>query len=184
MIMNNINMPDIIKIINNLTNYFNSKNIKFVVSGSVAIKYLCELYSVENNIKINNLDIYYLANTPITNEYIQEYHRVQTAPHSSLSYETKDGFKINLTMTRSHRMKYIDFNNIKLMHPNNLVSFYEDDNENINSAEKLDVLNELNLITDDFSDLYIHKDDIHNENTSSIESIEPIEPLSKRFLFP
>ncbi len=173
-------MSDIINIINNLTNYFNSKNIKFVVSGSVAIKYLCELYSVENNIKINNLDIYYLANTPITNEYIHEYRRVQTAPHSSLSYETKDGFKINLTMTRSHRMKYIDFNNIKLMHPNKLVSFYEDD-ESTNSAEKLDVLNELNLITDDFPDLYIHKDDIHNEDSSSIESIEP---LSKRLLFP
>jgi hypothetical protein len=174
-------MSNITEIIDNLTKYFNTKNINFVISGGVAIKYLCDLYSIKNNIQINNLDIYYMANTPITNEYIHDYHRIQTAPHSSLSYKTNDGFKINITMTRSNRMKYIEFNNIKLMHPHKLVSFYDEDDLTMEIAEKLDILTELISITKHLPDLYLYKDSMYKDE--DISSSEPIEPLSKRLLF-
>jgi hypothetical protein len=120
-------MTDIIDIINNITNFFNERNIKFVIGGSYAIKQLAEMFSIENDVNVNNIDIFYLENTPITPEYIYTYQRVQTAPCTSLTYITKENYNINITMCRVNSINYINYNNIKFMHPLKILSYYQDD---------------------------------------------------------
>ena len=120
-------MTDINDIIKNITTFFNNRTIKFVIGGSYAIKQYCEMFSIENNIHVNNIDIFYLENTPITPEYIHTYRRVQSAPCSSMTYLTEDGFNINISMCRINSISYINYNNIKFMHPIKLLSYYKDD---------------------------------------------------------
>ncbi len=173
-------MSNLTEIINNITNFFNTNNIKFVIGGGIAINYLCDKYSINTNFEINNLDIFYLANTPIAATFIGDYRRIQNAPCRSATYMTKDDFKINLTMTRTNNMRYIEFNNMKLMHPNNLISYYNDDF----SFEPIiiDKINVLNKLIDNVSNqpnLYINKIDylkIDNESRTSSNG----EPLARR----
>lgn len=173
-------MSNLTEIINNLTHFFNTHNIKFVIGGGVAINYLCNKFSINNNFEINNLDIFYLANTPIAATFIGDYWRIQNTPCRSATYKTKDNFNINLTMIRTNNMRYIEFNNMKLMHPNNLISYYNDDN--INNNINIDKTNVLNKIIDNVSNepiLYINKVDYlkidHESHTSSNG-----EPLARR----
>ena len=122
-------MTDINDIINNITIFFNIRSTSFVIGGSYAIKQYCEMFSIENNIHVNNIDIFYLENTPITPEYIHTYRRKQGSPCTSMTYLTEDGFNINITMCRTNSISYINYNNIKFMHPNKLISYYKDDFE-------------------------------------------------------
>jgi len=134
-------MTDINDIINNITNFFNERNIRWVIGGSYAIKQLADMFSIENDINVNNIDIFYLGNTPITPEYIHTYRRVQNAPYSSMTYLTEDNYKINITMCRVNSIAYI-YNNMKLMHPIKLLSYYMDDfnfeNIHINKIKIID----------------------------------------------
>jgi hypothetical protein len=169
-------MSNLTEIINNLTNFFNTNNIKFVIAGGVAINYLCDKCSINNNFEINNLDIFYLANTPIAATFIGDYWRIQNAPCRSATYKTKDNFNINLTMTRANNMRYIQFNNMKIMHPNNLISYYNNDIIHLN---KINVLKKIIDSVSDETILYINKVDylkIDNESHASSNG----EPLARR----
>jgi len=139
-------METIHQMIDILNNFFNTKNIQYIIGGSMAIRMLADMFSIENNVAINNLDIFYLANTPITNEFIGNYQRMQNTPHTSVSYVNELGFHINLTMCRSNNMRYINFNGMKLMHPNKLHSYYTEEvlTEPAN-IEKLILLSDLSL---------------------------------------
>jgi hypothetical protein len=170
-------MSNLTEIINNLTNFFNTHNIKFVIAGGVAINYLCDKCSINNNFEINNLDIFYLANTPIAATFIGDYWRIQNSPCRSATYKTKDNFNINLTMTRTNNMRYIQFNNMKIMHPNNLISYYNDDI--IINLNKINVLKKIIDSVSDETILYINKVDylkIDNESRASSNG----EPLARR----
>jgi hypothetical protein len=119
-------MESINDTLNNMTVFFNSRNIPFVVGGAYGIELACNKHSILPNFKVNNLDIFYMSNTPITPEMIFTYRRKQTAPCSSLTYVTEDGFDINLTMIRRHNINIITFGSYKIMHPRQLISYYYD----------------------------------------------------------
>ncbi len=136
-------MSNITTIINNITDFFNSKDIPFIIGGDFAIQQLCQMHSITFDYNINSLEIFYLANTPITNEYIGQYHRSQTSPHNSMTYTTENGFQINLTRCRCDSMRYIEFNNMKLMPPNRIMHYYNDEDDvNIN-LNKIFILEDL-----------------------------------------
>ena len=99
-------------IVNNFNAFFTQRNINFIIGGGYAISTLCNKYDLKYDIDINNLDIFYLANTPITPEYIHTYKRIQDCPHASMSYITEDGFCINLTMLRINSILCVKENNI------------------------------------------------------------------------
>ncbi len=173
-------MSTLTHIINNLTHFFNTNNIKFVIGGGVAINYLCDKYSINTNFEINNLDIFYLANTPIAATFIGDYWRIQNTPCRSATYMTKEDFKINLTMTRANNMRYIEFDNMKLMHPTNLISYYNDDfSFEPVIIDKISVLNNLIEIVSNHPSLYINKVDYLKVDTESRTSSNG-EPLARR----
>jgi hypothetical protein len=124
-------MDTINDVLNKMALFFNSRNIPFVVGGGYAISLLCEKYSIQVPFDVNNLDIFYMANTSITPEMISSYRRKQSSPCTSLTYVAEDGFEINLTMIRSHYINIITvgYNNIKVMHPKQLISYYNDEYE-------------------------------------------------------
>ncbi len=173
-------MSNLIEILDNITRFLNANNIKFVIGGGVAINFLCQKYSFDKIFKINNLDIFYLANTPIASSFIGDYKRVQDVLCRSSTYSTKDGFKINMTMTRSNSMRYIEFNNMKLMHPSNLISYY---NEVFSFEEiNIDKINTLNNIIDNVSkhpSMYINKIEYQRFDNESRTSTNG-EPLARR----
>ena len=167
-----IDMSSITDIINNLTSFFNTKNMPFVIGGEYAIQQLCHMFSINYNYEVNSLDIFYLANTPITNEYIFEFRRCQSSPHNSMSYMNADGFQINITLCRSNSMRYISNNTFKFMHPARIMTYYNDDvNRNLN---KIFTLEELNDRTQTHQTNYIHCNNSQPEETTSIE------PLARR----
>ncbi len=173
-------MSNLTEIIDNLTRFLNNNNIKFVIGGGVAINYMCEKFSINTNFKIRNLDIFYLANTPITANFIGDYSRIQNAPSRSVTYMTKDDFKINITMVRANAMRYIQFNNIKLIHPKNLLSYYEDAfSFNQTIFDKMDVLNKIINIVSKEPDMYINKVDYLKVDIESRTSSNG-EPLARR----
>ncbi len=114
-------------IIDNFKEFFTQRNINFIIGGGYAIRLLCDKHKLKYDIDVNNLDIFYLANTPITPQYINNYKRVQDCPHASMTYITEEGFRINLTMLRINSILCIKENNINIMHPTKLLSFYEDE---------------------------------------------------------
>ena len=125
-------MESISDALNNMTLFFNSRNIPFIVGGGYGIKLLCNKHSILPEFEVKNLDIFYLSNTPITPEMIFSYRRKQNAPCSSVTYVAEDGFEINLTMTRRHNFNFTFsgcFKNIKIMHPMQLMSYYYDEFE-------------------------------------------------------
>ncbi len=123
-------METIEDVLNNFAEFFNSRNIPFIIGGGYAIKLLCDKYSILFTHNVNNLDIFYLTNTPITPEKIKHYKRKQTSPCTSVTYIAEDGFEINLTMMRSHIINIIiDDNQNKIMHPKNLINYYIDEFE-------------------------------------------------------
>ncbi len=120
-------METVNEILNNFIKYFNTNNIPFVIGGGMGVKMLCELFSIPVSFDVNNLDIFYLANTPITISQISSYRRM-TEPRTTTTYTTEDGFNINLTMKRNHTMNFIHYDdNIKIMHPKNLILYYIDE---------------------------------------------------------
>ncbi len=168
-------MSSITDIINNLIEFFNTKNIPFIIGGDYAIQKLCEMKSITYDYEINNLDIFYLANTPITNEYIYEYHRVQSTPHNSMFYITPNGFQINLTMCRSHSMRYISHNHMKLMLPTRMLSYV---NEDINrNLDKLLILEELIDMFNNSQTNYIYR---NNNQPEEYQPSQQFEPLARR----
>ncbi len=166
-------MSNITNIINNLISFFNTKDIPFIIGGDFAVQQLCQMYSITFNYNINSLEIFYLANTPITNEYIFQYRRHQSSPHNSMTYMTEDGFQINLTLCRSNSMRYIQINNLKIMHPARIMSYYNDD-ININ-LDKLFILEEIIGLTINIQPNYIHR-----YNQSEQQNIIIGEPLARR----
>ena len=114
-------------IINNFNEFFSERSINFIIGGGYAISLLCNKHKLKYDIDINNLDIFYLANTPITPQYIKNYKRLQDCPHASMTYITEEGFRINLTMLRINSIVCVKENNINIMHPTKLLSFYEDE---------------------------------------------------------
>ncbi len=121
-------MDTINDIIYNISNYFNSNNIPFVVGGGYGVKLLCDLFSIHVSFDVNNLDIFYLANTPITTSCISSYRRM-TEPRTTTTYTTEEGFNINLTMVRNNYLSFIHNDYLKIMHPNKLIGYYMDDFE-------------------------------------------------------
>jgi hypothetical protein len=119
-------METINDILNNISNFFNSNNIPFVIGGGYGVKMLCELYSIHVNFDVNNLDIFYLSNTPITTSYISSYRRISD-PRTTTTYTTEEGFNINFTMTRSSHINFIQYDNMKIMHPKKLITYYADE---------------------------------------------------------
>jgi hypothetical protein len=119
-------MEQVAPILNNLNVYFNNNNINFVIGGGYAINLLSKIANVDNVFNINNLDVFYMANTPITPQYIHTYRRVQDSPRSSTTYITENGFNINLTMIRSNYIRCVKYNNFNVMLPMKLYSYYED----------------------------------------------------------
>ena len=165
-------MSSITDIINNLTYFFNTKNMPFVIGGDYAIQQLCHMFSINYNYEINSLDIFYLANTPITNEFIFEFQRCQSSPHNSMTYMNADGFQINITLCRSNSMRYISNNTFKFMHPARIMSYYNDDiNTNL---DKIFTLEELNELAQTHQTNYIHC------NNNQPDEYIPTEPLARR----
>ncbi len=119
-------METVNDILNNFTNFFNSNNVPFVIGGGYGVKMLCDIYSICVDIDVNNLDIFYLSNTPITTSYISSYRRT-TDPRTTTVYTTEAGFNINLTMIRSNYINFIQYDNMKIMHPKKLITYYNDE---------------------------------------------------------
>jgi hypothetical protein len=124
-------MVDISTILNNLTEFFNNRNINFIIGGGSAISILSKMLNMDDIFGFNNLDIFYMANTPITPQYIHTYRRVQDCPHTSTTYITEGGFNINLTMIRNESIRCIKYNYmnnyINIMHPMILYYYYDDE---------------------------------------------------------
>ena len=176
-------MASIIDIINNLTKFFNQQNIPFVIGGSIAIKELCNMHYIENNIIVNNLDIFYLANTPITPEYIGSYRRVQSCPHASVTYLTEESFQINMTMCRTNNIRFVSYKNMKIMHPIKLISYYNDEfSFNDINIEKINILENLIKEVRGYPNYYITKknDEDINESIYPSSNMFHCESLSSR----
>lgn len=139
---------EITNIMNNINSFFVSRNINYFIGNGYGINLLCEMNNINCPFGISNLDIFYMANTPITPEYIFTYRRVQDCPHTSTTYITEEGFNINLTMIRNYSMRYIEYNNFKIMHPEIIISYYEDEiNKTEIHFEKMSLLDFLSSIT-------------------------------------
>ncbi len=119
-------MANIIDAFYNFKNFFNSQSIPFVVGCGYGIELLCEKYYIKPIFEVKNLDIFYIANTPITPENIGNYKRRQTSPCSSLTYVNEEGFEVNITMCRIQYMRFIEYNEIKIMHPARIMTYYSD----------------------------------------------------------
>ena len=114
-------------ILNNLNDFFTQRSINYVIGGGCAISILCNKHKLKYDIEINNLDVFYLANTPITSEYIHTYKRSQDCPHASMTYITEEGFCINLTMLRINSILCVKEDNINIMHPSKMIHYYDDE---------------------------------------------------------
>ncbi len=114
-------------IINNINTFFEQRNIKYVIGGGYGVSLLCNMYQLAHIIGINNVDIFYMSNTPITAQYISNYKREQDCPHTSVTYITEEGFRINVTMLRTYSLHYIKYGNFNIMHPTQMLSYYHDE---------------------------------------------------------
>ena len=173
-------MESINDTLNNITKFFNSRNIPFIVGCGYGVKLLCDKYSILPTFEVNNLDIFYMANTPITPEMIFTYRRKQTAPCSSLTYVAEDGFEINLTMMRRHHFNIITFGSYKIMHPKQLISYYYDEFERtlIQDLKIFILSNIIELENENKTLVLISTNQIITENNS----ITPPQKRSKRSL--
>ncbi len=149
--------------VNNIIKYFKSEHIPYVIGGGYAIKLLCDKYSVLCPFDINNIDIFYMSNTPIATKYIGNARRKEDSLRTTITYMTPEWVDINLTMKRCHYMNIIQYKGMNIMHPGNLIQFYNDDFErneiqdykmfilnsilDIIKSEPKIVLNKTNLIT-------------------------------------
>ena len=164
-------MESINDTLNNITLFFNSRNIPFIVGGGYGIKLACNKHSILPNFGVHNLDIFYMANTPITPEIIFTYRRKQTSPCSSLTYVTEDGFEINLTMMRRPHVNIITFGNYKIMHPKQLISYYYDEYEQNELYDlKLFILtNIIELESENKMLVLTNTNQINSENNSTVK---------------
>jgi hypothetical protein len=118
---------DMTNIMNNIKTFFEQRNINYVIGGGYGVSLLCNMYQLDHIISISNLDIFYMSNTPITAQYISNYKREQDCPHTSVTYITEEGFRINATMLRINSLNYIKYGNINIMHPTQMLSYYHDE---------------------------------------------------------
>ena len=181
-------MSFFIETINNFTRFMNDNNIPFVIGGSVAIKYLCNKFGIQEDIDINNLDIFYLANTPITTSTIYGSTRIQSAPHTTMSYQTSDGLIINLTLCRMNKMRFIQYQNIKFMHPSKIISYYYDEfNFEDTQFHKINLLLAITLQSNNETSVYITRQQSEPES-DTLNIPPPIlnfgqEPPSRRLFY-
>jgi hypothetical protein len=139
---------------------------KWAVSGSFAIDMWCAVLRLPlTECTPNNIDIVYSKMTPITNEKIGSYTRVQTSPCTSVTYENSGFTPINFTMSRAG-IKYYEVEDIKIMSPTTLLSWYEDEPEKY--QEKIALLNEIISLTQEFEFKYMYpKEQTQNDGDNA-----------------
>jgi hypothetical protein len=109
-------------IINHFKQFFVQRDIKFVIGGSLAIKMLAERFNIQHNINPNNIDIFYLANTPITPANIGNFNRIND-PCRSMTYTNND-VNVNVTMMRNNYIDYFKVGGFNIMNPEMISTFY------------------------------------------------------------
>jgi hypothetical protein len=130
--------------VNNIIKYFKSENIPYAIGGGHAIKLLCDKYSVVCPFDVNNIDIFYMSNTPIPTKKIGNATRKEDSLRTTITYITPEWVDINLTMKRNHYMNIIQYKGMNIMHPINLISYYNDEFELDEIQEyKLFILNSI-----------------------------------------
>ena len=183
-IMSSIN-ENLIKISHDLK----KKGIPHVVGGAFAILMLCKKYGIECPFGINNVDIFYMKNTPIPYKFIHNACRKVDSLRTTNTYVTPDKIEINLTMVRSHRMAFIPYEimgyTIYIMHPCHLISYYNDDFERTEMHDYklfilnyiLDIINtDARMIIEKNYHIYIENNIVENDPQES----RPKNSLNKR----
>ncbi len=133
-------------------------NDKWVVGGSFAIDFWCAFLNIGYLEEFpKNVDILYSRMTPLTFEKFGAYKRLQSTPHSSMTFQNGQMTPINLTMTRS-TIKYYEVEGVKLISPASLIMWYEDD-DSINSENKKTLLREIIFRTENMEFNYIYSRD-------------------------
>jgi hypothetical protein len=159
-------------IVDNFIKYLKSENIPYAIGGGLAIQILCKKYSIQCPFEINNIDIFYMSNTPIASKIIGQASRKQDSLRTTITYISPDGIEINLTMLRSPYLKIIQFKEMNIMHPCHLISYYNDDFERTELYDyKLFILNHILDIIKTDTNLIIDK---HNQTFIEKTAIKPI----------
>ena len=156
-----------LSIINNLKEFFNNRDIEFIIGGGYAIRLLAIMAGIECDFPFHNLDIFYMANTPITAETINDFRRIQNAPYTSVTYINNQGMRINITMLRSHHMRCAIHRDINIMHPMKLYNYYVDIiNQTPIHFQKMIMLKNIDVIIpqDKIKIIYKYNPDNDNEN--------------------
>ncbi len=149
-------------------------NNNWVVAGGFAIDIWCTMSGVQlPDVLPNNIDIVYAKMTPIVCETVGNYKRIQTTPHTSVTYNNPGFTPINLTMTRNN-IKYYEFEGLKIMSPSSLLSWYEEEPELY--QEKISQLRDIISRTTHLEFNYIY-----SKNIPSINSLN--ESPAKRMMF-
>lgn len=115
--------------VNNMISFFKHNNIPYVIGGGYAIKLLCDKYSVLCPFDVNNIDIFYMSNTPIATKIIGNASRKEESLRTTITYTTSEWIDINLTMMRCPYIDIINYKGMNIMHPRHLLSYYNDDFE-------------------------------------------------------
>jgi hypothetical protein len=161
--------------VNNMIKYFKENDIPYAIGGGYAIKLLCDKYSVLCPFDINNIDIFYMSNTPIAPKKIGNATRKEDSLRTTITYITSEGIIINLTMKRSHYMNIIQYKGMNIMHPINLITYYNDDFERDEIKEyKLFILNSILEIIKFEPKLILNK-----TNLITTEKITVVDPQSR-----
>ena len=167
-------------VMNNLSDFFDNRSIQFIIGGGYAIKILAQVSRIECPFPIHNLDIFYMANTPITSQFIHTYRRVQDSTSTSVTYITEEGLRINVTMLRGDYLRCIKIRDINIMHPMKLHSYYMDTIEQTHiHIQKMTLLKNIDtIIPKERSELvYKYYQDNDNDNENILD-----EPVAQRLL--
>ena len=161
--------------VNNMISFFKHNNIPYVIGGGYAIKLLCDKYSVLCPFEVNNIDIFYMSNTPIATKIIGTASRKEESLRTTITYITPEWVDINLTMMRCSYINIINYKGMNIMHPCHLVSYYNDDFDPSDVHDyKMFILNSiLEIIKSDAKTAL----DKHNQITS--EKPVPCNPASR-----
>jgi hypothetical protein len=172
-------------IVDNFIKYLKSENIPYAIGGGLAIQILCKKYSIQCPFEINNIDIFYMSNTPIASKIIGQASRKQDSLRTTITYISPDGIEINLTMLRSPYLKIIQFKEMNIMHPCHLISYYNDDFERTEMHDYklfilnyiLDIINtDARMIIEKNYHIYIENNIVENDPQES----RPKNSLNKR----
>ncbi len=148
------NVSHFLNFFSNLFHIAGVEQSKWVLGGSFAIDTWCSILNIPLlDQSPNNIDVVYSKSTPITPEYISNYKRVQTSPHTSVTYENPGFTPLNMTMTRNN-IKYYEVEGLKIMSPSSLLSWYEDEPEFY--QDKITLLRDIISRTSGFEFKYIY----------------------------